>query len=156
MSGDLTGHCLYMADFVVLRRPVTNLVTALNNLDKLTNGLFITEFFDNKWIIKFSKSNLLASCCQNSFDSTDRFSGVPHQERDVTQLRHRGQEPHVVGQPVHVFKNAEVILQQGSHVLCISTSFWVTQKLVETFFSAVFQPLMFISKLFQWFHGWNH
>ena len=45
MSGDLTGHCLYMADFVVLRRPVTNLVTALNNLDKLTNGLFITEFF---------------------------------------------------------------------------------------------------------------
>ena len=28
-------------------------------------------------------------------------------------------------------------------------------QLVETFFSAVFQPLLFISNLFQWFHGWN-
>ena len=30
-----------------------------------------------------------------------------------------------------------------------------TQKLVETFFSAIFQPFLFILKLFQWFHGWN-
>ena len=30
-----------------------------------------------------------------------------------------------------------------------------TRKLVKTFFSAVFQPFLFISKLFQWFHGWN-
>ena len=31
----------------------------------------------------------------------------------------------------------------------------LTQKLVKTFFSAVFQPFMFISNLFQWFHTWN-
>ena len=51
-----------------------------------------------------------------------------------------------------------------THLLCISTSFWFdqllgaarTRKLVETFFSAIFQPFLFISKLFQWFHGWNH
>ena len=30
-----------------------------------------------------------------------------------------------------------------------------TQKLVETFFSAVFQPFLFILKLYQWFHSWN-
>ena len=30
-----------------------------------------------------------------------------------------------------------------------------TQKLVETFFSAVFQKLMFISNLLQWFYAWN-
>ena len=42
------------------------------------------------------------------------------------------------------------------HLLCISTSFSArTQKLVETFFSAVFHPFLFISKLFQYSNIFN-
>ena len=30
-----------------------------------------------------------------------------------------------------------------------------TRKLVETYFSAIFQPFLFILELFLWFHSWN-
>ena len=44
-----------MATFVVLRHPITTLVTAFNITDKLTNDLLILKLFDNKQIISLDR-----------------------------------------------------------------------------------------------------
>ena len=68
-----------------------------------------------KWQ-KFAKSghtgqDLLASRGQNCLDGADGLPSVTDEERDVTELRHRRQEPHVIGKAVHVLKNAEIVLR---------------------------------------------
>ena len=40
-----------MATFIVLRHPVTILVTELSNPDNLTNDLIILKLFDNKLVM---------------------------------------------------------------------------------------------------------
>ena len=52
-------HTTNMETFVILRHPVTTLVTAFNNLNKLTNDVFILKLFDKKLFIDLTLIMLL-------------------------------------------------------------------------------------------------
>ena len=94
------GHRQHHPDVINwLRAPLHKLCcigSALNNLAR--------KLRENKLCV-------LAPRCQDSLDGANGFPGVADEEGDVTQLRHRRQEAHVVRQPVHVLENAEVILK---------------------------------------------